>query len=632
MGDTAGTLAGIDIVIVLMYMVGVFALGTFFGKYVKNAGDFFVASRALPFWAIGMSIVVSDIGAMDFVAVAGGAYTDGIAVANFDWIGSMPAMVFAAFVFVPYFWRAGVYTIPEFLGRRYNMAVRVIHGGIWGVFLLTMLSLMLWVTGDQLSNTILGWNPYVVIWLMVAITGIYTFSGGLSAVVMVDVVQLIIMFVGGIALLALSMWEVGGPAEMQRKVAELEPRIMVELDVGDERLIEENAVAGALTGAGFEVLKTERVHEPTGEPTNRFFARVTSVELPQVLRQVQVDLDDKGKRMPKNEARRMALIRPEAKRVVTAALAPLCSGPEHVEVTELTTYGGHFKILLPHDTDKPYPWTGIVFGLGIVLAIAYMSGNQAVVQRTLGARSEWDAKGGMLFGGFLKSFIPLMVAVPGLCALVVAPDLHDAERAVPHMIATLLPPGLRGLMFVALFAALMSSVDSTLNSSSTIWTNDLYGRLVEAITGRPMSERHGLVMGRAFTMVFIILAGIMAPAVGKAETLYVFVQTALTIFQGPTLAILLLGIVWRRATRWGGLAGLVLGVCFTSVLNCVDGLFPSDDPFLFIAWWSFVFSSLVTIVVSLMTQREPDEKIRGLVWGQVMKDGEIQRVLQERVS
>ena len=214
----------IDLTIVIMYMVGVFILGSFFGKYVKNAGDFFVASRALPFWAIGMSIVVSDIGAMDFVAVAGGAYTDGIAVANFDWMGSMPAMVFAAFVFVPYFWRSGVYTIPEWLGRRYNTAVQIIHGGIWGVFMLTMLSLMLWVTGDQLSNTILGWDPRRVIWLMVFITGVYTFSGGLSAVVMVDVVQLIIMFVGGIALLVLSMWEVGGPAGLQEKVANLPPR------------------------------------------------------------------------------------------------------------------------------------------------------------------------------------------------------------------------------------------------------------------------------------------------------------------------------------------------------------------------------------------------------------------------
>lgn len=612
MGQVGERLAGIDITIVIMYMVGVFMLGTFFGKYVKNAGDFFIAGKALPFWAIGMSIVVSDIGAMDFVAVAGGAYNDGISVANFDWMGSMPAMVFAAFVFVPYFWRAGVYTIPEFLGRRYNTAVRMIHGTIWGVFLFVMLALMLWVTGDQLSNTILGWNPSTVVWLMVFITGVYTFSGGLSAVVMVDVVQLIIMFVGGLALLALSMWEVGGPFALQEKVAELNPRAIVTLKAKDEIPFED--VQAAVEQEGFEVEYIKSASLPHETNPNKFLLRFISLG---------IENEDE---LPAHE------VRPRAREALAASLADLAGGSQNVEVNELLTYEDHFTILLPHNTDKPYPWTGIVFGLGIVLAIAYMSGNQAVVQRTLGARSEWDAKGGMLFGGFLKSFIPLMVAVPGLCALALAPDLPAAERAVPHMIATILPPGLRGLMFVALFAALMSSVDSTLNSSTTIWTNDLYGRIYHLITGKNLSEKHGLIMGRVFTLAFIVLAGALAKTIGQREGLYVFIQSALSIFQGPTLAILLLGIIWRRTTQWGGLAGLVLGVIFTTVLNNVENLFPSEDPFLFVAWWSFVFSLIVTIIVSLLTPREPEEKIRGLVWGQVMKDAEMQHVLQDRVS
>ncbi len=605
-------LAAIDVAIILMYMAGVLVLVTFFRKSVNSAGDFFQASRALPFWAIGMSIVVSDIGAMDFVAVAGSAYTEGIAVANFDWIGSMPAMVFAAFIFIPYYWRSGVYTIPEFLGRRYNVGVQVIHATIWGIFLLTMLSLMLWVTGDQLMNTILGWNPMVVVWAMVVITGIYTFSGGLSSVVMVDVVQLIIMFVGGIALLVLSMWEVGGLADLRHKVVEdTQPRMVVAFNTN--RDISEDAVQNAIADAGFNVLGVDPVVSVKQEPNvRRFFVRLESVDIPETR-----DAD-------------IVEVRTRTKGLVTAGLASLCERGEEASVEQLRTYESHFTILLPHDTDKPYPWTGIVFGLGIVLAIAYMSGNQAVVQRTLGARSEWDAKGGMLFGGFLKSFIPLMVAVPGLCAVALIPNLAEGDRAVPAMIGLLLPPGLRGLMFVALLAALMSSVDSTLNSSATIWTTDIYGRFYQIVTGRTLDERHGLIVGRIFTVVFILMAGLLAPWVGRTRTIYVFIQTALSMFQGPTLAILLLGIIWPRATRWGGLAGLVLGVLFTTVLTNIKGLFPSDNPFLFVAWWSFVFSCIVVVVVSLLTKPEPTEKIRGLVWGQVMKDAEIQSVLHER--
>jgi len=139
-------------------------------------------------------------------------------------------------------------------------------------------------------------------------------------------------------------------------------------------------------------------------------------------------------------------------------------------------------------------------------------------------------------------------------------------------------------------------------------------------------------MGRLFTASFIIVAGLLAPIVGKAESLYVFIQTALSMFQGPTLAILLLGVLWRRATGWGAFAGLSLGVLFTTVLNNVENLFPSDDPFLFVAWWSFVFSCIITIMVSLLTKPEPDEKIRGLVWGQVMQDADLQRVLRERTE
>jgi Na+/proline symporter len=104
------------------------------------------------------------------------------------------------------------------------------------------------------------------------------------------------------------------------------------------------------------------------------------------------------------------------------------------------------------------------------------------------------------------------------------------------------------------------------------------------------------------------------------------------MFQGPVLAILLLGIIWPRATGYGGLAGLVLGVTFCFILRNTPGLFPSEDPFLFVAWWSFVFALIVTIVVSLLTKREPEEKLRGMVWSSVIRDTDAQEALQERIA
>ncbi|HRI86908.1 MAG TPA: sodium/solute symporter [Candidatus Hydrogenedentes bacterium] len=522
-GATPATsgISGFDLAIIITYMAGILAIGTYFGRYVKSATDFFLAGRALPFWAIGMSIVVSDIGATDFIFVGGAAYSYGIAAANFDWMGSMPAMAIAAFVFMPYYWRSSVYTIPEFLGKRYNAGVQIIHAAIWGVFMVVMLAVIFWTTANFLNTTV-GWPIPLSIAITVIVVGIYTLSGGLAAVVMTDVIQMIVMFVGGIALLVLSLWEVGGWSSLQAQIGEM------------------------------------------------------------------------AKADPK--------------------------------------YADHFTIMLPNDTTTPYPWAGIVLGLGLIMSTAYFSGHQGIVQRCFGARTEWDAKAGMLFGGFLKSFIPFMVAIPGLAAVIIVPGLATGDNAVPEMINQLLPAGIRGLTFSALVASFMSSADTYLSSASTIWTTDLYGRLYQYRKGKAPSERHGLIVGRIFTVVFIIFAVLMAYPIGQTPSMYTFIQKSLSMFQGPVFAILLLGIMWKRATQWGGLAGLVLGVASSTILHNTQGLFTISDPFLFVAMWSFVFTVIVTVVVSLCTRPEPEEKLRGLIFGQVIKDGKVQRVLLDRVS
>ena len=514
-------LSGLDTAIVLVYLAGILVIGTTFSRYVKTSGDFLLAGRALPFWAIGMSIVVSDIGATDFIAVAGGTYRYGLAQANFDWLGSMPALLIAAFLIVPFYWRSGVYTVPEFLGRRYGSGVRSFLALAWGLILVLNLGIMIHATA-LLMRTVLGWDPQLSIWITTGIVGIYTISGGLAAVVMTDVLQLIIMFVGGAALVARALYEVGGLAALRDGV--------------------------------------------------------------------------------------------------------LNQGP---------AYADHFSLYLPHHTATPFPWTGIVLGLGIVLSVAYYTGNQTIVQRALGARSEWDAKAGVLLAGFLKLFIPLLVALPGLAAILIVPDLQNADEAVPSLIAQLLPPGLRGLMFAAFLAALMSSVDSNLNSAATLWSRDLLGRLRRRWSRRDLGTAAELRFGRILSAVLLIAAAFIAPEIEQRfSNIYNAIQTVFSLIQGPTLAVLLLGILWRRANRYGGATGLVAGVGLCLLLNspAMDGLFPSEEPFLFVAWWSFVFTLAVTGIVSRLTPPEPPERLRGLVWGEVRNDEAVQAALRNRVA
>ncbi|GMV99010.1 MAG: hypothetical protein AMXMBFR84_01490 [Candidatus Hydrogenedentota bacterium] len=618
-----GGLAGIDTAVILVYMIGVFFLGSYFGKFVKDAGDYFVAGRTLPFWAIGMSVVVSDIGATDFIGVAGAAYESGIAVANFDWMGSMPAMVFAAFIFIPYYWRSGVYTVPEFLGRRYNGAVQLLHATIWGIFLVITLAMMLYMTADQFMHTILGWNVQLSIWIIAFVAGVYTLSGGLTAVVMTDVVQMVVMFVGGAALLVLALWRADGWTEARQTIVNKPPELIIVVDVPGTNdpsvATAENTIEATLKGIGLDVLGIEPAHGRLSETQTAYSVGISKL--------LELDAADKTGQITEADYAR------NTKEKVSEAITAAYPEGTSVEV-KLRDFKAHFDILLPNDTPTAFPWSGIVFGLGIVMAMAYMSGNQVIVQRCFGARSEWDAKGGMLFAGFLKSFIPLLVAIPGLLALVHAPALINGDRAVPTMISIMLPPGLRGLMFAALLAALMSSVDSTLSSAAAIWTTDLYARFRAMLTrGGEADVKELLWVGRGFTIAFIVFAALLAEPIFKgAQGIYNMMQSLMTYFQGPIFAILLLGIVWKRANQWGGLAGLVCGVIFNFIIFRVDNLFPSEDPYLYIAIWSFLFSCAVTVVVSLLTKPEPDEKIRGLVFGQVMKDGEVQRVLGERVQ
>jgi SSS family solute:Na+ symporter len=142
---------------------------------------------------------------VEFVGLAGQAYRLGIVAGNYDWIGSVPAMILAAMVFVPYYWRTGVYTVPEYLGRRYNDAVRLVMAVVWLMALAFNLGIMLWVTGTFL-NEMFGWPIMISIVTTVLIVGCYTIIGGLSAVVITDAVQLVLIFLVGGLLMAAAMF------------------------------------------------------------------------------------------------------------------------------------------------------------------------------------------------------------------------------------------------------------------------------------------------------------------------------------------------------------------------------------------------------------------------------------------
>ena len=142
----------VDLAIVIGYLVLIVCVGMVFSRRVHDAGDYFLAGRSLTWGVIGLSIIGTNVSANGYVGASGGAYQLGIAQANFEWIGAIPAMILASLLFIPLYWRAGVYSIPEYLGRRYNKWVRVIAAGIASVFSIFAVAVALWAIAITLQE------------------------------------------------------------------------------------------------------------------------------------------------------------------------------------------------------------------------------------------------------------------------------------------------------------------------------------------------------------------------------------------------------------------------------------------------------------------------------------------------
>ncbi len=522
-----------DYLVIVLYLVGTIAVGVVIGMRIKTGQDFFLGGRQLPWWAIGMSLVATDIGGTDIIGVGGAAYSYGLAVANFEWIGCVPAMIVGAFVFIPFFYRAGVYTIPEFMEKRYNAGVRCVLAICWLLFMACNLGIMLLASAKMMSARF-GWDSSACILITAALVGAYTLIGGLAAVVYTDMIQCLIMVLGCLLILVLGLIEVGGVSQLRAKLAEADQR---------------------------------------------------------------------------------------------DASAPTVSEPATV-ASSAAASNARTALILPVDTPSPFPWTGIYFGLALILSPAYWIGNQAIVQRSLGAKSEFQAQASYIWGALLKNLIPLIVAVPGLVAVALLPNLPDGDAAIPSLVGLLLPVGVRGLFVAAFLAALMSSIDSYLNSAATIASSDLYKRFVNP----QLSDRGLLSIGRITTVVLVVWAvafAFLLTSMREGSGIYAIFQTLMAFFQGPAFAILLLGVLWRRATGKAALIALLCGICCSVALYALNQpvvfdalgwqpLFKIQEPFLYFSIWAFLVTALVLVTISMLSSPDPEEKLQYVVGSKSM--------------
>jgi SSS family solute:Na+ symporter len=264
------------------------------------------------------------------------------------------------------------------------------------------------------------------------------------------------------------------------------------------------------------------------------------------------------------------------------------------------------SLILPAD-DAHLPWPGLVTGV-FLIGFYFWGMNQFMVQRLLSARDLQHGQRGALFAGLLKLSVLFIMVMPGLMARVLYPELPSQDLVFPTLMFDLLPPGVLGLVLAGLLAALMSSIDSTLNSASTLVTMDFVH------TRAPGIDRHRLMwIGRGVTVLFMFLAMAWAPQIAAFSSLFNYLQQVLAYAVSPVVAVLVIGMFWRRASATGAFAALLAGLLGGAVLFVINAVLElTDVHFLYIAPLLFVLSALVLIVVSLGGEERED--VETLMW------------------
>jgi SSS family solute:Na+ symporter len=498
-------LATLDWVVVACYFVLTFGVAIVAGRRERRQGggstEYFLAGRDTGWFVIGGSLFASNIGSEHLVGLAGTGAASGVAVAQFEILASL-ALMGLGWVFVPFYLSSGVFTMPEFLERRYSSGARWYLAIISIVaYVLTKISVTI-AAGGIVFEALMGINFWTGALIVVVVTGIYTIFGGLRAVLYTDLMQMFVLIGGAVVVTVVGLNALGGWD-----------------------------VLAAEVGPGF-----------------------------------------------------LSLWRPMS--------------------------------------DRDFPWTGILFGAPI-LGVWYWCTDQFIVQRVLAAKNQSEARRGTIFAGFLK-LLPLFIFVlPGLIAYALNKQgklqLVASDQALPSLVAALLPVGLKGLVVAGLLAALMSSLSSVFNSTSTLVTIDVYKKLKPQAT-----ERQLVWVGQVSTAILVGFGLLWIPIMKLVSgQLYQYLQSVQAYISPPIAAVFLLGILWKRVNAQGAMAAL-LGGALIGVLRLVlelnrDGLsgialqFATIN-FLHFAILLFVICVLLLVGVSLVTPPPSAASVEGITF------------------
>ena len=514
-------ISNIDLTILIAYAVTILSIGLYVSRSKKgeskNSQDYFLASKSLPWWAIGASLIAANISAEQFIGMSGSGFAIGLAIASYEFMAALTLLIVGKY-FLPIFIKTGIYTIPQFLEKRYNSNVKSVLAVFWIIlFVFVNLTSVLYLGGTAL-DTIIGFGDGALVLNSVIGLGLfaaaYSLWGGLSSVAWTDVIQVVLLVIGGFITTIVTL-------------DHLTPN------------------GGVLNGLSY-------IYEEAPEKFNMI-----------------LNSDDEGY--------------------------------------------------------SDLPGIAVLAGGMWIANIYYWGFNQYIIQRTLAAKSLKESQKGIVFAAALKMIIPLIVVVPGIIAYVMFTENPEATRAFtssdgtilndkayPWLISNFIPTGLKGIILAALSAAIVSSLASMLNSTSTIFTLDIY----KSVFNKTASEKKLVLVGRVSGLIALIIAIIIAPVLGNIDQAFQFIQEWTGVVSPGILAIFMLGLFWNKTSANAAIIGALSSIPIALFFKVSPKgwsnleLFP-DLPFMHQMGLTFLFTSLIMIVISFINNGK-NKDIKGI--------------------
>jgi len=473
-------IAKIDVIVFVSYCVLILAIGLYVSRNKdgkkKTAEDYFLAGKSLPWWAVGASLIAANISAEQFIGMSGSGFALGLAIASYEWMAAITLLVVAKY-FLPIFIQKGLYTIPEFIEKRYSTNLKTILAIFWiALFVFVNLTTVLYLGGKAL-DTIIGTGDGSI--LMTSIIGLalfalaYSLWGGLAAVAWTDVVQVVVLIFGGFMMTYFALIHVSGDA--------------------NSWLIGLKNVYNTVPERFSMILSKGEIFTPNGK-----------------------------------------------------------------------------------DAWWDLPGLAVLVG-GIWVANLYYWGfNQYIIQRTLAAKNLKEGQKGIVFAAFLKLLIPIFVVLPGIIAYVMILNPETGafvkeslplsflgldgsisnDNASPWLIKTIIPVGLKGLILASLAAAIVSSLASMINSTSTIFTMDIY----KSLFNKKATDDQMVKVGRISGFIALMIALVIAPQLGSLGQVFQFIQEYTGVVSPGILAVFLMGLFYKKSTNNAAIWGVILSI------------------------------------------------------------------------